>query len=71
MAQRAVVSTLVTPLHLVPLGIQIYHRGFLNEQKLYLEETKPKDDATPEEKKAFQELVELFEKNQEEHKTQL
>lgn len=71
LAQRAVVSTLVTPLHLVPLGIQIYHRGFLNEQKLYLEETKPKDDATPEEKKAFEELVELFEKNQEEHKTQL
>ena len=68
LAQRAVVSTLVSALHLVPLGIQIYHRGFLNKQKLYLEETKPKDDATLEEKKAYQELIELFEK---EHKTQL
>lgn len=71
LAQRAVVSALVTPSHLVPLGIQMYHRGFLNEQKLYLEATKPKDDATLEEKEAFQELVELFEKNKNEHKTQL
>jgi hypothetical protein len=71
LAQRAVVSTLVTPSHLVPLGIQIYHRGFLNEQKLYLEATKPKNDATAEEKETFRELVELFEKNKHEHKTQL
>jgi hypothetical protein len=30
LAQRAVVSTLITPLHLIPWGIQIYHRGFLD-----------------------------------------
>jgi SRSO17 transposase len=38
LAQRVVMSTLVTPSKLIPLGSQIYHRGFIEEQKLYLED---------------------------------
>ncbi len=71
LAQRTVISSLVTPSTLLPLGSQIYHRGFLPEQKLYLEATKPGPDATLEEQESFKDLVEQYEKNRQEHKTQL
>lgn len=71
MAQRVVISTLVTPSKLLPLGSQIYHRGFLPEQKLYLEETKPSADASLEEWEAFNALTERYQENCKEHKTQL
>lgn len=70
-AQRVVLSTLVTPSKLIPLGSQIYHRGFLQEQKLYLEATKPGSDATPEEWQEFEDLVKTYEGNCKEHKTQI
>jgi SRSO17 transposase len=71
LAQRIVISSLVTPSKLVPLGYQIYHRGFLPEQKLFLEATQPPEDATPEEFDSFNDLVKTYEDNCKEHKTQL
>ncbi len=71
LAQRVVISTLVTPSKLVPLGSQIYHRGFLQEQKLYLEETKPAADAPPGVWEEFNDLTKKYEENCKEHKTQL
>ena len=71
LAQRVVVSSLVTPLKLVPLGYQLYHRGFLLEQKLFLEAMQPAEDATPEELESFNDLTKQYEENCEEHKTQL
>lgn len=71
LAQRVVISSLVTPSKLVPIGYQIYHRGFLQEQKIYLEATQPADDATPEEFEAFNDLTKQYEENCTEHKTQL
>lgn len=70
-AQRVVISTLVTPSKLVPLGSQIYHRGFLQEQKLFLQETKPAADAAPEAWEEFNDLTKQYEQNCEGHKTQL
>jgi hypothetical protein len=70
-AQRIVISTLVTPSKLIPLGHQIYHRGFLKEQKLYLEATKPAAEAPSEEWEAFNDLTKKYEDNCSEHKTQL
>jgi hypothetical protein len=71
LAQRVVMSTFVTPSKLVPLGSQIYHRGFLQEQKIFLEATKPPPDASPEEWESFNDLVKKHEENCAEHKTQL
>jgi SRSO17 transposase len=71
LAQRVVASSLVTPSKLVPLGYQIYHRGFLPEQKLYLEAVQPAVDASPEEFEAFNDLTKKYEENCKEHKTQL
>lgn len=71
LAQRVVISTYVTPSKLVPLGSEVYHRGFLEEQKLYLEETKPSADAASNEWDAFNELTKQYEENCKEHKTQL
>jgi len=71
LAQRVVISTLVSPSKLVPLGHYIYHRGFLPEQKLYLEATKPEDNASAEEWEEFNELTKRYEENCKEHKTQL
>ena len=71
LAQRVVISTLVTPSTLVPLGSEIYHRGFLQEQKLFLEATKPAPEAPPEEWEVFNDLVKKYEENRTEHKTQL
>lgn len=71
LAQRVVISTLATPSKLIPLGSQIYHRGFLQEQKLYLEETRPAPDAPAEEWENFNDLTKRYEENCKEHKTQL
>ncbi len=71
LAQRVVISCLVTPSKLVPLGYQIYHRGFLQEQKLFLEAMQPAEDADPEELESFDELTKKYEENCKEHKTQL
>jgi hypothetical protein len=70
LAQRLVVSTLVTPEKLVPLGWRLYHRGFLDEQKAYLEEVAPEPDADEAAWAEYDKLVEIYEQNQEEHKTQ-
>ncbi|MBZ0188437.1 MAG: transposase, partial [Candidatus Obscuribacterales bacterium] len=71
LAQRVVISSLVTPRKLVPLGHQIYHRGFLQEQKLFLEATKPAEDADLEEWESFNDLTKQYEENCKDHKTQL
>jgi hypothetical protein len=71
LAQRVVISSLVTPSKLVPLGYHIYHRGFLPEQKLFLEAMQPGEDATPEELESFNDLTTAYEENCKEHKTQL
>ena len=71
LAQRVVISSLVTPSKLVPLGYQIYHRGFLQEQKLFLEAMQPAEDATPEELETFNDLTKTYEENCKGHKTQL
>lgn len=70
-AQRSVIATLVTPSKLVPLGSYLYHRGFLPEQKLFLEATKPADDADSAEWESFNDLTKQYENNCKEHKTQL
>ncbi len=36
LGQKIVVSTFVSPARTVPLGMELYYRGFLPEQKLYL-----------------------------------
>jgi len=71
LAQKLVVATFVAPGRIVPLGLEVYHRGFLNEQKLYLEQTKPGRDASSESWDEYKSLVEEYEKNQKEHRTQL
>lgn len=70
LAQKLVLSTLVTPEKLVALGWKIYHRGFLNEQKLYLEAVKPAAKADNAVWDEYDELVKKYEENKKEHKTQ-
>jgi hypothetical protein len=70
LAQRLVLSTLVTPANLVPLGWKLYHRGFLEEQKAYLEEVAPEPDADEAVWAEYDKLIEKYEQNQREHKTQ-
>jgi hypothetical protein len=69
-AQRLVLNTLVSPEKLVPLGWKLYHRGFLDEQKNYLEETAPEPGADEAAWGEYDALVEKYEQNQREHKTQ-
>lgn len=69
-AQRLVLSIVVTPEHLVPLGWKLYHRGFLEEQKLYLEAVKPAADADEAAWEEYNSLVERYELNKQEHTTQ-
>jgi DDE superfamily endonuclease len=71
LAQRVVLSTLVTPSVLVPLGHELYHRGFLPEQKLYLDATMPAADAPEADWKEYEDLVKQYENNRVEHRTQL
>ena len=68
--QKLVVSTFVAPARTVPLGMELYHRGFLQEQKLFLEETKPRHDAPPNEWDEYNDLVKRYEENRKDHKTQ-
>jgi len=71
LAQRLVLSSFVSPSKLIPLGHQLYHRGFLPEQKLYLEATMPTADAPEADWNEYNELVEKYQENCKEHKTQL
>lgn len=71
LAQRMVLSTLVTEEKLVPLGWELYHRGFLDEQKNYLEEQCPEPDADESAWVEYDKLIEEYEQNQLQHKTQL
>jgi hypothetical protein len=70
LAQKLVLSTLVTPEKLVPLGWKLYHRGFLDEQKEYLEEEAPDPNAGEAAWAEYDQLIEKYEQNQKEHKTQ-
>jgi hypothetical protein len=70
LAQRLVLSTLVTAEKLVPLGWKIYHRGFLDDQKAFLEEVAPEPDADAAAWAEYDKLIEKYEQNQDEHKTQ-
>jgi hypothetical protein len=70
LAQKLVLSTLVTPNKLIPLGHKLYHRGFLKEQKIYLEATKPAADADEVAWEEYKALVERYEQNESEHKKQ-
>ncbi|MGH2510696.1 MAG: hypothetical protein ACRDHZ_25270, partial [Ktedonobacteraceae bacterium] len=69
-AQRLVLSILVTPEHLVPLGWKLFHRGFLEEQKVYLETMKPAADADELAWEEYNGLVEQYERNKKGHTTQ-
>jgi hypothetical protein len=71
LGQKLVVSSFVTPTAVIPLGMELYHRGFLPEQKLYLEATKPAAGAASEAWDEYDELVKEYEKNCSKHKTQL
>jgi hypothetical protein len=51
--------------------MELYYRGFLPEQKLYLETTKPAPDAVAEVWDEYNDLVKKYEENIAEHKTQL
>lgn len=70
LAQRLVLSTLVTPKKQIPLGWRLFHRGFLDEQKLYLESVKPAPDAGQAAWDEYNGLVEKYEQNKQEHKKQ-
>ncbi|MCI0564738.1 MAG: transposase, partial [Nitrososphaera sp.] len=70
LAQRIVISTLVTQEKLVPLGWKLYHRGFLEEQKVYLEEAGPEPDSDEAAWAEYDRLIETYETNQQQHKTQ-
>ncbi len=70
LAQRLVLSTLVTPDKMIPIGWRLYHRGFLEEQKLYLEAMQPAPDADEETFAEYNGLVEKYEENKKEHKKQ-
>jgi hypothetical protein len=71
LGQKLVSATFVSPGTTVPLGMELYHRGFLNEQKVYLEQTKPRHDAPEDEWAEFNSLVGQYEENCESHRTQL
>jgi Transposase DDE domain len=70
LAQRLVLSSLITMQKQIPLGWKLYHRGFLDEQKAYLEATEPAADAGEEAWDEYNALVEKYEQNLKEHKTQ-
>lgn len=66
-AQRLVMSTWVSPTKQVPLGARLYHRGFLDEQQLYLDEVKPAADASDAEWDEYNDLVNTYENNKADH----
>ena len=63
LAQRVVLTSLVTPSKALPLGVRLYHRGYLEEQRLYLEHIKPAPDASEADREEFNALVECYENN--------
>jgi len=66
-AQRLVLCSWVSPTKQIPLSARLYHRGYLDEQKLYLEEMQPAADASIEEWDNYNDLVEGYEENQKNH----
>lgn len=70
LSQRLVLSTIVTPDKQVPLGWKLYHRGFLPEQKIYLEAMLPDTEASQEEWDEYNTLVREYRINSSEHKKQ-
>jgi len=70
LAQRLVLSSLATPSRNLPLGWKLYHRGYLKEQELYLEAVKPKDDDIEEAWDAYNQLIETYEANCQNHQKQ-
>jgi hypothetical protein len=66
-AQRVVLTSLVTPTKILPLGIRLYHRGYLEQQRLYLEHVKPGPEATDIEREEFNSLVDCYESNAQDH----
>ena len=67
LAQRVVLSTWVSPSTQVPLTARLYHRGFLEEQRLYLEEKKPAADASEDAWEEYNSLVAAYEENEKNH----
>jgi SRSO17 transposase len=70
LGQRIVLSTYATPTAQVPLGRRLYHRAYLDEQKQFLDATKPGDEASEEEKRQYADLVKAYEENSRKHKKQ-
>lgn len=68
LGQKLVAATYVSPETTVLLGMEVY---LLNEQKLYLQETKPAATAAQEEWDEYHSLVKQYEENCELHRTQL
>lgn len=66
-AQRLVLSSWVSPTKQIPLSARLYHRGYLEEQQLYLESMKPANDATTDEWDAYNELVQAYDENERNH----
>jgi len=66
-AQRLVLSTWVNPKIQIPLSARLYHRGYLEQQRLYLEEKLPLADAPSEEWDEYDDLVIAYEENAENH----
>lgn len=66
-AQRLVLSSWVSPTKQIPLSARLYHRGYLEEQRLYLEAVKPVADATEEEWDNYNDLVSSYEENEKKH----
>ena len=69
-AQRLVLSSWVSPTKQVPLSARLYHRGYLDEQQDYLEETRPDVDAPNEEWDNYNDLVVAYEENVANHAKQ-
>lgn len=69
-AQRLVLSSLVSPTKQIPLSARLYHRGYLEEQQLYLEQTKPAPDASDEDWEVFNDLVVAYDENVQAHTKQ-
>ena len=66
-AQRLVLSSWVSPTKQIPFSARLYHRGYLDEQQIYLEAMKPAADATIDEWDKYNDLVVVFEENEKNH----
>ena len=70
LGQRLVLSSYATPSAQVPLGRRLYHRAYLDEQKAFLDATKPADEASEKEKREYEDLVKAYEENESRHRKQ-